>query len=891
METKEKKRINLCESNRITYESLKEISGSIFEDVYRQADRTLVKIIKDCRRYKDEEGKDRQSLNVISFLGGRGRGKTSAMLSFLVYLNGLHLEDDWSEIHKKKDINFVILPYIDAAMLADAEYIIDVVLAEMWDQFEKHTKRNCNSHNADFERLERDIQQQFINVRQAYLQLKEREKGGTGFKERDVPVPSALHELAASVNLRDELQKLINDYLKIFQYDSSDQCYLIVAIDDVDMSGQKAHFILEQIRRFLRMQRIIIFMTADIDRLQLACEARYNQIYIDGNNRRRFINEYLEKVLPYNMRIYMPEVREKHGEIPVNTPAREELGLTSSNEKDMILEYISKRCGIYFDGQRRKRHFLQNQSMRSMVNYFEQMVRMKDESLAWLRIDLKERIIERIQNSDQKSFMMELLSKDYEDINNYLITYLERNNYDYHESDNKEKSMGQVLCACQSYEENDARNTEFVDAVIMLYSIVLKQSDEEMRKKVIGESLWGEQEYGLISSSGEDRPYCQSFDILGSLEMDVDNIGEAKLRDNDVQDSLREIIKDNETEITAWLYSLLYVTLDPADEIEFTLEETYSKINPEIEEDDDVDDEAVDGESVDDILAMEDLLNMQIGDDMFVEDISSEEIPAEDDPIEDSQMEDGSVEEASEENLVKTNWKIKLQPMANARKNYLTNAFRDQEEIERQCAGLLSGVLASVKGWIQKIKGVQENPEDQEEQIEEICDEILIRAGIKAEKQQDEDTEVRSSLQEAEEEENDDQSKTTGAEDDKRRNNMTIDVEILYSIGKVLSNQVRTYEFNEKEAYRILLSSYKTIRKELNIRDTYYKEHLGVETNFEGKFESSLPAKMMLSSGMLGKAERERFEERAGRLLMEFRGGTTILQKPGQPPFSRTTMG
>ena len=302
--------ITLCESNRPVLESLKDISNSIFKGVYQQADGTLFRIIEDNKKYKEEKGMDRQRLNVVSFLGGRGRGKTSAMLSFLACLNELQEEIEWSKFNKNKDkqgnIQFVTLPYIDAAMLAEAEYIIDVILAKMWDQFEGHTKRSVNSHNAEFERLERDIKQQFINVRQAYLLLKEREDGQTGFREKEVPVPSALHDLAASINLRDELQKLIHDYLKIYQYDSADgkeDCYLVIAIDDVDMSGQKAHFILEQIRRFLRIQKVVIFITADIDRLQQGCEDRYKQIYTEGDSRRKFINEYLEKVLPYNMRI------------------------------------------------------------------------------------------------------------------------------------------------------------------------------------------------------------------------------------------------------------------------------------------------------------------------------------------------------------------------------------------------------------------------------------------------------------------------------------------------------------------------------------------------------------------------------------------------------------
>ena len=89
--------ITLCESNRPVLESLKDISNSIFKGVYQQADGTLFRIIEDNEKYKEEKGMDRQRLNVVSFLGGRGRGKTSAMLSFLACLNELQEEIKWSK--------------------------------------------------------------------------------------------------------------------------------------------------------------------------------------------------------------------------------------------------------------------------------------------------------------------------------------------------------------------------------------------------------------------------------------------------------------------------------------------------------------------------------------------------------------------------------------------------------------------------------------------------------------------------------------------------------------------------------------------------------------------------------------------------------------------------
>ena len=76
------KMYNLDTSNRVKYEDLNNIEQSVFEDVYREADKTLYKIVEDGQKYKTKDEKDQDSLNVISFLGERGRGKTSAMLSF-----------------------------------------------------------------------------------------------------------------------------------------------------------------------------------------------------------------------------------------------------------------------------------------------------------------------------------------------------------------------------------------------------------------------------------------------------------------------------------------------------------------------------------------------------------------------------------------------------------------------------------------------------------------------------------------------------------------------------------------------------------------------------------------------------------------------------------------
>lgn len=562
------KRYNLDTSNRIHYEDLREVQRSVFENVYRTADKTLYKIVEDESKYGKNESRDESSLNVISFLGERGRGKTSAMLSFLSYINKLQIECEWSELYKQKQgkrIEFVTMPYIDAAMLAEKEYIFDVILAEMWDKFEEEVQRLVRNTGTDYlGNLEEQIKRTFISVRRAYLDMKERESTSVKGGSRDIPVAGALHDLATSVNLNREMRKLVKLYLNFFCKNGGEKekdAYLVITVDDVDMSGDKAYNVLEQIRRFLRISHVIILITADINRLQLACESRYRGIY-EENDRAHFINEYLEKVLPYNMRVYMPELQERHLDIFIETQVKERLGLRRNTEKDMILEFWAQNCGVYFDGSRKRRHFLQNQSIRSMVNYFEQLMRINDMDyyrIMWLRIDLKERLAERVHDLKHKHFIMELLQSDYEDINrkciDYMTHYLEDNDYELlGASDN---NIGCVLYLCSQMTRFSISNSDFVNCILMFYTIVLKQVDEELKRKIIGDSVFGHWEYSAVGNRLRGQgPDCIAFSNKMTLEIELPEGIEKVIG---TKERIEKILDVNKNVIVAWLFIWMYV--------------------------------------------------------------------------------------------------------------------------------------------------------------------------------------------------------------------------------------------------------------------------------------------------------------------------------------------
>ena len=143
---------NLSQENKVYCEDLINVDDSIFENVYKQVDNILYKIIQYNDKLNDktqyingiEEKYDESVLNTISFLAGRGRGKTSVMLSILNNLNNMS-GYAWSKLHKS-NVKFKVLPYIDAAMLAKKEFIFDVILTEMWDSFDKDIQQDIDTY-------------------------------------------------------------------------------------------------------------------------------------------------------------------------------------------------------------------------------------------------------------------------------------------------------------------------------------------------------------------------------------------------------------------------------------------------------------------------------------------------------------------------------------------------------------------------------------------------------------------------------------------------------------------------------------------------------------------------------------------------------------------------
>lgn len=570
----------LNKSNTIAIEDLENVDGKISEKVYRNADKILFNIIKKSQKI-EEDNKVNQIANVISFLGKRGRGKTSAMLSFYNYLNKLQSKEtnDWSLFRNWEGtgLSFHTIDYIDTAMLASNEYIIDVILAKMWDKFDELQKRTVYYQNkAEFDHLVKNVRDDFAKVRKAYLTLKyrEREISKEIERERDIPVVSGLHELATGINLKESIKCLVENYIKVMDYERNNknkvEGYLVLALDDVDMANKHAWEILEQVRRYMSVPRVIVLMTADMERLKNVCEISYKDYNILGNEASKFAHEYLEKVVPINMRVYMPELKNKKDDVKI--PAMENVPWKSELEKDIIFEVLAKECQIYFSPNRRKRHFLQNNSLRTLVNYFEKLSTV-DDFVEWLKDDLQERLVERVEEPKKKAFVKRLLEQDYADMNNLIINFINVNNFFDIDTSLSDYSLGNVLYSCSELEDDNAENIHFINCILTLYTMILLdiKDDDKLRREIVGNSVLGTWEYITLNRNDS------SFELSGfpqkmSFEFELSEKSVKYVEKQKVKECIIEFLSQYKKDIIAWLYCILFVNIEKNENYDFDVD-------------------------------------------------------------------------------------------------------------------------------------------------------------------------------------------------------------------------------------------------------------------------------------------------------------------------------
>ncbi len=381
---------------------------SIYKDVYINAANLVEEIVDNNHnsQISIKNGFEYEGSNVISFIGRRGVGKTSAMFSFSNILTEYTKADAYAEVknffenrESMKNVAFYTLDHIDASVMEESEDVFILVLANM---FSKALAFGKNDSGRMREYDNRQLFQKFEEVYNNFMAL------NTKIKEYDEYAAfEKLEQVGGGQRIRKNFAELVQIFLKMI--DNSEvlnqdtrEGYLVIIIDDLDMAVHRredgsfnwgVYKIMSTIYKYLMVPHVIILTAYDHEKLAEECTGYYyDQKYgkdkgkyyagTEDDKIARDSTQFMEKIFPIFSRLYMPswrkrDLQDENGiriELRNSDSICKELGLTDSGEytlsvKDFILNLLAKRTKIYFDIEGRKKHFFEPDTLRTLYNY------------------------------------------------------------------------------------------------------------------------------------------------------------------------------------------------------------------------------------------------------------------------------------------------------------------------------------------------------------------------------------------------------------------------------------------------------------------------------------------------------------------------------------------
>lgn len=300
----------LGDENRLVIENSS--NDSIFQEQYSNLFGNLKQIMPDIYTEKDVPPQDGVAVektvnNVFAFIGERGSGKSSCMISAAEMLKKGG-DEVVKTIHKSdKDsgtLKFEVLETIDPSFFDEKVNILEIILGKMFSKFlEKVEKDSCDSLD-DFANKKNNLFESFQAVKNCLCQLNHQDISEDDSVER-------LVDLAASVKMQSAFQLLVNRYLDLVKKD-----VLVIPIDDIDLHVTGAYKMVEQIRKYLIQKNVIVMMALKLEQLEKVLENEYLQQYksviekgmLSTDRITEMAAKYLIKFIPQSHRIFMPDM-------------------------------------------------------------------------------------------------------------------------------------------------------------------------------------------------------------------------------------------------------------------------------------------------------------------------------------------------------------------------------------------------------------------------------------------------------------------------------------------------------------------------------------------------------------------------------------------------------
>lgn len=440
METRERKKIYI--THGAEYRAVEECiyeENLLFGDIYAQARDCLEEIIKiseqmqnneashrsdfcapyeepyACGKRKPENIVRRRSSNLIAFCAERGGGKTSAMISFVRALENLRRspnkagqKDKFWQGKKAREYHYELLPSIDPTSMELDDSILKMVLAHMYAKFQEKIEAEgaagaySGKQEAGREELIREFLHCFHFANRLNYKIKQ-------------PVPVDLEDELEYIEdkecgdtFRVQLYKLFEDYL---QYMAPNQkAMLVIPIDDADVNTARVYDLLEDVRKYLQMPKVVVMMAANMTQLESTVEQhflkqyetslKYNDSMVNVERCHGIAEFYLKKIVSSTRQLNLPSLGEElqysEGNVEIiyrdkNDPGKnlvavpEREGEPGKEEhwdggiyQEQLLGLLHRKTGLFFVSPKGYLHDFLPTGMRELTHFLAFLCDMPD---------------------------------------------------------------------------------------------------------------------------------------------------------------------------------------------------------------------------------------------------------------------------------------------------------------------------------------------------------------------------------------------------------------------------------------------------------------------------------------------------------------------------------
>lgn len=320
--------------------------------------------------------------NIIAFCGERGTGKSSVMISFI---NALHQSekklDEFRFSDAVRNNNWDSKVIIDPSMFDGVHNILDIVLAHIFQSFnDAYQEDNQRFDMYERERLYKLMTKVYKNL--SIIKNKEKMLNDEYDEAGNI---AKLQKLGESTQLQKTLSELISVYLEMIskvKCRQGQKCEkLLIAVDDLDLCNEYAYEMSEQIRKYLILPNVIIFMAIKIEQLKLGIEEKNRKDFknviagkLNSDNVNCEISDmsqrYLTKLIPTARRILLPDLNNTEFTLEFDGNIKDNESLNYLNAEEIILKMIHEKTGMIFETTiENTYHFFVLENLREFVNF------------------------------------------------------------------------------------------------------------------------------------------------------------------------------------------------------------------------------------------------------------------------------------------------------------------------------------------------------------------------------------------------------------------------------------------------------------------------------------------------------------------------------------------